>query len=187
MNAILTILALGCIILAIGVLTDPLEGSRFDSFFFINLVLAGAFAWLPVKEQLLQAHMEKAVERLLVMNDVDVYCQSFWDSFYNRLGIAGFVYRGSNRIILEPRSCDGMADYLDRPEKPTARALFTLHVLTHEAMHVAGEYDEVKADCMAFQRNHKTAMYLGVPKNVATRNAVHLHRFRSPAASVFFG
>ena len=116
MNAILILLSLVCIMLAIrGVLTEPLEGSRFDSFFFINLVLAAAFAYLPVKQQMLEAHMEKAVEKLLVMQDVDVYCQSFWDTFYNRLGVAGFVYRGTNKIILEPRTCDGMAGYLDNP------------------------------------------------------------------------
>ena len=131
MNAILILLSLVCVILAIrGVLTEPLEGSRFDSFFFINLVLAAAFAYLPVKQQMLEAHMEKAVEKLLVMQDVDVYCQSFWDTFYNRLGVAGFVYRGTHKIILEPRTCDGMAGYLDNPGSASDAELFSLHVLT---------------------------------------------------------
>ena len=181
MNAILILLSLVCIMLAIrGVLTEPLEGSRFDSFFFINLVLAAAFAYLPVKQQMLEAHMEKAVEKLLVMQDVEVYCQSFWDTFYNRLGVAGFVYRGSHKIILEPRTCDGMAGYLDNPGSPSDAELFSLHVLTHEAMHVGGEYNEIKTDCMAFQRNHVTARLLGVGEAAAVRSAIHLHQWRSP-------
>ena len=171
MNAILILLSLVCVILAIrGVLTEPLEGSRFDSFFFITLVLAAAFAYLPVKQQMLEAHMEKAVEKLLVMQDVDVYCQSFWDTFY----------RGTNKIILEPRTCDGMAGYLDNPGSASDAELFSLHVLTHEAMHVGGEYDEIKTDCKAFQRNHVTARLLGVGEAAAVRSAIHLHHWRSP-------
>ena len=162
-----------------GVLTEPLEGSRFDSFFFINLVLAAAFAYLPVKQQMLEAHMEKAVEKLLVMQDVEVYCQSFWDTFYNRLGVAGFV------IAAVTRSFSSRAPVMAWRVILIIRAavdaeLFSLHVLTHEAMHVGGEYNEIKTDCMAFQRNHVTARLLGVGEAAAVRSAIHLHQWRSP-------
>ena len=186
MNAVLIFLSVGCIALAIrGVLSEPLEGSRFDSFFFITLILAGAFAYLPIKQELFEAKMGKAVEKLLVKRDVEVYCQSFWDTFYNRLGVAGFVYRGSSKIIMEPRSCEGLKGYLDNPKNPNQRELFSLHVLTHEAMHVAGEYNEKKADCMAFQRNHKMAKLLGVSEAASIQSAISLHRWRSPRHPYF--
>ena len=51
-------------------------------------------------------------------------------------------------------------------------------MLTHEAMHIAGEFNEQRADCGAFQRNHVTASLLGVPTAVATRNAIDVHRKR---------
>ncbi len=36
-----------------------------------------------------------------------------------------------------------------------------MHVLTHEAMHMAGITDEARAECLAVQRDAKTARLLG--------------------------
>jgi len=46
-------------------------------------------------------------------------------------------------------------------------------------MHAAGEFNEELADCQAFQRNHRVAMLLGVPNELAAKNAIDIHRTRS--------
>ena len=51
--------------------------------------------------------------------------------------------------------------------------------MTHETMHVDEIYDEIRADCRAFQLNHKMAELLGVETRLATQSAIVAHRFRS--------
>jgi hypothetical protein len=47
-----------------------------------------------------------------------------------------------------------------REEHPAALA-WSVHVLAHESVHVAGHYDEVKAECWGMQLTAKAAMELG--------------------------
>lgn len=176
---LLILLSLIFIGLAIFGVIRGQPGERFDAYFWVMLVLAGVALILPIRHQLFEYELELAVEKLLDKDKVKVSCNSYFDSLFH-LGAAGFVYRGEDIINLEVRTCSAMRDYLDDPAGANGAALYALHVLTHEAMHVAGEYVEITADCQAFQRNHRTAMHLGVPGNVAVFNARTIHRTRSP-------
>lgn len=173
---IVSIIFLG---LAIKSLFGEQMGSRFDAYFFFMLALSLAAAYLPVRHTMFEYKLEDAAERLINYDRVYVHCQSNFDSLYN-LSWAGFVYRGTEKIELEVRTCDDLKAYLDHPATASRRELYALHVLTHETMHVAKEFNEIKADCQAFQRNHRTAMILGVPGNIAIQNAIEIHQNRSP-------
>lgn len=177
----LILFSIGFAFLAIkGALGPKIEGSRFDAYFFIMLGLSLLCAVFPIRQELFESKMAHATEQLLEMDDVEVYCQSFFDTFYNRIGVAGFVYRGGKKIFLEPRTCDNMKAFLGDPENANIRQAYALKTLTHEAMHIGGEYNEIKTDCMAFQRNHRMAELLGVPTWLAEKTARNLHRQRSP-------
>ena len=153
-------------------------GERFDSYFFILLTLTIATASVPIRHMMFQSRLSAAAEELLGKESVHVDCNSYFDSLFH-FNLAGFVYRGSSTMNLEVRSCKDLKSYLKNPSEASSRELFALHVLTHETMHVAGEFNEELADCQAFQRNHKMAELLDVPSNVAAKNAVDIHRTRS--------
>ncbi|MBT5156147.1 MAG: hypothetical protein HON77_13580 [Gammaproteobacteria bacterium] len=161
-----------------GVLGRQWGGNRFDAYFFILITLSTLCAWFPIRHALFEERLAEASERFLSTDRISVNCLSkFGGIFYLR--VAGFVYRGSDIINLKSSTCEQLQAYLDSPALVDNYTLYSLHVLTHEAMHVAGEFNESLADCKAFQRNHKMAEQLGVPSLTAAINSRDLHRFRS--------
>ena len=182
MMLLLTLLSIGFIVLAIIGFVRPQYGERFQFDVYVGamLIVAALLAIFPVRHLLFEMRLARVAEELIGHEHVIVDCQSTFDSIFH-LGAAGFVYRDSGRINLEVRTCRWLRGYLDDPVGADPLELFSLHVLTHEAMHVAGIYNEKRADCSAFQRNHRTAILLGVPGNVAILNARDLHRTRAPS------
>lgn len=174
--AIISVIFLG---FAIKGLFRPIDDNRFDVYFFVMLAIAIGIASFPARHWYFEYSMARGVEKLINRDNVVVKCQSYFDSLYT-YGMAGFVYRGKTVIYLDPKRCNQLKDYVSGPKLYNDRNAYALHVLTHEAMHVAGEYNEMKTDCKAFQRNHKMAMILGVERDIAIRTAIDLHRFRSP-------
>lgn len=153
-------------------------GERFDLYFFIVLTLTIVTSSVPIRHAMFQKSLSTAVEELLEKESAYVDCNTYFDSIFH-FNLAGFVYRGSSTINLEVRVCKNLKSYLKYPDEANSEELFSLHVLTHEAMHVAGELNEALADCKAYQRNHRMAELLGVPGYVAAKNAVDIHRDRS--------
>lgn len=170
-------------IMAVRGALNPLGEKRFDAFFWIMLVCATGFAVLPLRQALFEARLETAVEKLTHRYGVSVICHSRLGSFFhwNKLG---YVSVGDNAIHLRPDMCSELRRYISDPAEANKIAIrhydrvLSLHVLTHEAMHVAQEYNEVKADCQAYQRNHKMAALLGVEEKLAAQSAIVIHRFR---------
>jgi len=182
------LLLLIAILLVIAAFVSAIKshpGDRFDAYFFFLIGLAALASILPMREILLERKMAIATEKFLGHEQVIVDCNSYFDSMFY-MGAAGFVYFGSGKINLEVRTCKAMRAYLDDPEKAGRNERFALHVLTHEAMHVAGTKNEIKTDCQAYQRNHRMAMLLGVPRNVAITHARQIHRERSPYTKGYY-
>lgn len=162
----------------------PISARRFDSAFFMLLILALIIAAFPTRQFLFERKLAVAVEKLTRRDGVSVTCQSLLGSFfhYNKLG---YVQRGKHEIRLRPDICKYLRRYMGDAHAVNKRAvkdydgLMAVHVLTHEAMHINQEYDEVKADCQAYQRNHKMAEYLGVAPRRAAQSAILIHRLRN--------
>ena len=58
--------------------------------------------------------------------------------------------------------CRDLADYLRSDKRAPPRAqVIAGHVLTHEAMHMAGAMSESGAECAALRRDAETALMLG--------------------------
>ena len=179
--------AAACFCICLSVAISPPKGHwRFGRTFFLSLLSAGILAYFPIQQYMFEKKLEKATERFTKFYGVNVICQSRFGSFFhwNKLG---FVVMGSAEINLRPDVCSGLASYLRDPATANKAAIsdydnsvMPLHVLTHEAMHVMGVYDEVETDCKAFQRNHRMAELLGVETGLARQSAIVIHRFRSP-------
>ena len=174
--ALIAVIILG---FAIKGLFKPIGDNRFDAYFFVMLGLAVVVASFPLRHWYFEYRLGQAVDEFLGRNDVVVHCQSYFDSLYT-YGKAGFVYRGGKEIFLDPKRCSQLKDFLADPKLYDDPNAYSLHVLTHEAMHIAGEYNEIKTDCKAFQRNHQLAQILGVDRDIAIRTAIDSHLFRSP-------
>lgn len=177
MHIALVLLAIFFIVLAIRSAWQNEFGSRFDLYFWLMAILAVACLFAPIRHALFEHRLAEVAGQLLDRSDIEVDCNSYIEGMFH-LGPAGYVYEGSKRINLEIRTCRDLRGYLDDPARASYRELWALHILTHEAMHVAGEFNEQLADCQAFQRNHVTAELLGVPAHVAAQNAIDVHRDR---------
>ncbi len=66
-------------------------------------------------------------------------------------------------------------DYLSHPDRADLYELYSLHTLTHESMHVRGELNEAITDCEAIQRAYRAAKLLGIPDNIARKNALEYY------------
>lgn len=161
----------------------PMGPRRFDSYFFSMLLVAALIAAIPIRQEIYERKLAQAAGALIHNQFVGVTCLSRFGGIWNWNAL-GYVYRGSTQIYMQQRTCSDLRDYLSDPSEANQnimndyRTPLALHVLTHEAMHVAGIYDEQEADCSAFQRNHKMAELLGVPRHIAGRSAIVLHRMR---------
>jgi hypothetical protein len=153
-------------------------GSRFDAYFCLLITLAALCAWFPIRHALFEERLADASERFLAQDGIGVNCVSKFGGIFH-LNYAGYVYRGSDVINLKANICELLQQYLASPAQADQSMLYSLHVLTHEAMHVANEFNELLADCKEFQRNHKMAEQLGVPLLIAAINGRDVHRFRS--------
>lgn len=161
----------------------PMGPNRFDSYFFMMLLVAIIVGAIPLRQHFYEEKLAKAAGELINNQFVGVTCLSRFGGIWN-WNAAGFVKMGGTEIYLQQSTCNDLRDYLSDPADANKnmvkdyRAAFGLHVLTHEAMHVAGIYNEQEADCAAFQRNHRMAQLLGVPRNISGQSAIVLHRFR---------
>lgn len=177
--------------LALRGIIRPLGPRRFDSFVAAMLVFAVLAALVPARQAWFEYRLARAVERLTGYPQVTVSCLSRLGGIFHYRA-AGFMKWGTGDISLQPDICSDLRRYLSDPEAANQNAtrdrepLFALHVLTHEAMHVAGIRNEKKTDCAAYQRNHRMAQYLDVPKLDAARSAIYVHRTRSPHHKGYF-
>lgn len=102
----------------------------------------------------------------------DVKCATVFQSVYDKFGLAGTGNPTTGEIVLQYPTCNDLRDYLEAPETASQKAITSLHVFTHEAMHVRGEMNEQKTDCQAIQRNVRAARMLGVRAHIAEVSAL---------------
>ena len=145
----------------------------------IFFVVTSVLSIYPVSYHLFQYKLEEAGSKLLNGKEVRVKCQTFTEDFVGHKA-AGWVYHGDNKVFMTFDVCSRLKRALRNPKTADMDDLIGLQVFTHEVMHVGGEYDEVKTDCMAYQRNHRTAQFLGMSWGESVRAAIYLHKRRDP-------
>jgi len=148
--------------------------------------LAMVFAWMPVRHWHFQ-HLLTEKARLLSENpSTTVYCNSVVDSIFDndarRVGHASPV---TGEIVFQQPWCGHLMDYLDHPEHASDDEIFSLHILTHESMHARGEYNEAKTDCQAIQRDYRAGKMLGLPDDIAKKNARYFYEHLYPKHPYF--
>lgn len=118
-----------------------------------------------------------AAATVLVGHRVEVHCHTAGEEFVHvgaELGSVRFDEDGvpERRTTLVRRTCDALQSYLDgRGTRPAPEQVVAVHVLSHEARHLAGTTDEAHAECEAVQRDAAAARALGATAQDAHRLA----------------
>ena len=154
---------------------DPTPVSK--SYLAVLIALALLCAWPPFNYWRIERLLSTKATQLAESHRASVHCNTIFDTFFDRESLAaGHASPQTGRIVLQYPWCDTLMAYRDHPQRANREELVSLDILTHESMHVRGEYNEAITECEAVQRNFRTARSLGVPEAVARRNALDYYR-----------
>jgi hypothetical protein len=148
--------------------TDSL--GRVRSFPYISvaiLIVAGSGALAPwVLRVRLEGRLGAAASQV-AGHDVEVHCQSFGEAFTDVGAELGYVRFGPDgrpepRTLIKRDQCGDLSDYLGSDKSdPSREQIVAVHVLTHETVHMIGEKNEARTECLAVQMDAKMARALG--------------------------
>ncbi|STX28513.1 Uncharacterised protein [Legionella beliardensis] len=148
----------------------------FKGYLVLLFVLALLCSWPPLHRWYFQRFLTDIARQLSQNPTAIVHCNTLFDTLFDEdVGVGGHADINKGFIVIQYPRCKLLADYIRHPEQATREELISLNILTHESMHVRGEYDEAKTECQAVQRNFLTAKLLGVPALIAKENALNYY------------
>jgi hypothetical protein len=130
-------------------------------------LLVAVVAGVPVVRHARTEARLAQVAAALVGHQVTVRCETLsqaWTSAHTELGYVRFDADGQPEPLatLTVDACSDLSDWMgDHRGDAPQNQVVAVHVLTHEAMHLAGERNEARAECAAVQRDARTAALLG--------------------------
>lgn len=156
--------------------------ANYDLFDFGYLTVLASLtalcAWTPFKFWQLEKKLTHHAALFVQRPEVTVRCTSVFDSIFDPYDMtrAGTAYIETGEIIFHHGWCKHFMNYLEDPIYITDKELFSMHVFTHEVMHVRGELNEQKTDCQAIQRNHLLGEAMGIDPFVARQNSIQYYK-----------
>lgn len=151
----------------------PLSKGVWKGYVYVLAAIGLISIWQPINTWLFQRHMSAIATELADSKPAHVHCNSVLDTMFdpNSTNI-GHANPQSGAIAFQYPWCNTLMAYIRHPQRADREELASLGLLTHESMHVRGEYNEARTECEAVQRNFRTAKLLGVPERIAKRNAL---------------
>jgi hypothetical protein len=141
------------------------------------LVAVGGGLLVPVvRHHRLEGTLSR-VSSTLVGTPVQVHCQTAGEQFVDAGAELGFVRYGADGVperaaLIKRPQCADLSAYLHSDHAhPSRGQVIAVHVLSHEARHMAGTTDEARAECEAIQRDAWAAELLGADARQAWRLA----------------
>jgi len=151
----------------------------------VPLVVA-LLAGIPVVRHARTEARLARVASALVGHRVEVRCETLsqaWTSAHTELGYVRFGADGQPEPLatLTVDACSDLSAWIGghRSDAPQNQVI-AVHVLTHEAMHLAGETNEARTECAAVQRDARTATLLGATAEQARAVARRYWRISYP-------
>jgi hypothetical protein len=132
----------------------------------LSAVLAVGCAIPVLQHHRLEGRLSAAASRIVGF-DVRVHCETPGETMLEATGDLAHVSfdrngRPERRAVVKWEQCRDLSSWLRSPRGDADPAqLIAVHVVTHEAMHMAGILDEAKAECAAVQRDQVMAQALG--------------------------
>jgi hypothetical protein len=146
------------------------ELGRPRRFPWASMVVLAALAVAAAAPGVARASQERrlgAAATALAGAPVAVRCQSLGQAVLDGGPELGYVrWRADGTpeawALIKRDQCRHLAAYVRSDKhRPTRDQVVAVHVLTHEAMHLAGRLGEAGAECAAVQRDARTARLLG--------------------------
>jgi hypothetical protein len=166
--------ALFLVIRWVLVRVDSLGRTRsFPAISFGAALVVSLATGIPV---VLHARMENELARVasdIVGFPVTVQCKTLgqsWIDAHTELGYVPFGPDGvpEHETVLDGQACEDVDSWRRSDHEVLNRdQVIAVHVLTHEAMHMAGIVNEAAAECAAMQRDVRTARALGASREQA--------------------
>jgi hypothetical protein len=128
---------------------------------------------VPILAHAQLEHRLASAASVVAGRHVDVHCQTLSQTWVSAHGELGYVELGPDgvperRTVIALQACDDLSAWLGSNRlTPTRNQVIAVHVITHEAMHMAGEIDEARAECLAMQRDAQLARALGATPDQA--------------------
>lgn len=139
----------------------------------LTLLMALLFAWPPIHTWHLERFLSAKATELADNHRATVHCNTVFDTMLDpEMLAAGHANPRTGKIGIQHPWCDRLSSYLSHPNRASEEELSSLDMFTHESMHVRGELNEAKTECEAVQRNYRAARLLGVPGDIALKNAL---------------
>jgi hypothetical protein len=136
-------------------------------------VLALLFAWPPFSYWRFEHYLSGKATILADAHRAKVHCNTIVDTFMDtHYFAAGHANPKTGEIVFQYPWCSRLMAYRNHPERASREEIASLNILTHESMHVRGEYNEALTECEAVQRNYRAAILIGVPDKIAKKNAL---------------
>lgn len=139
-------------------------------------VLGGAMLIPVARHHQLEQRLDRVASEL-VGAPVSVHCQTPSEEFVDAGAELGYVRWGpggvpEHRTVIKREPCADLRAYAGSDKQaPSLDEVIAVHVLTHEAMHMAGEKSEALTECRAVQRDAWTAQLLGATPDQAMQLA----------------
>jgi len=151
----------------------PDPAPAYKPYLIILVVLALSFAWPPFHHWRIERFLSAKATKLAERYPAKVHCNTIFDTAFDREQLSiGHANPETGEIVIQYPWCETLMDYLDHPDSANAEEIYSLNMLTHESMHVRGEYNEAITECEAVQRNYRAAKLLGVADGTARKNAL---------------
>lgn len=184
---VVTVLLLALVVHRGTRLADPGGASRTSLVLF--LVPALAFGWAfahEARHQWTQARATALTRELTGNPDATSVCQRYAPDLLDLSRNAGHVMSDTPNVAhLRRTTCYDFFSWLTSDMvDPTREQIVAVHVVVHEAMHVAGEFSEGTAECWAIQRDAEAAEFLGASSEDARALAVSYYTDIYPTMSV---
>ena len=124
-------------------------------------LVSGGMAWQAAR---IESRLTESVQQLTGRDDVRVDCRNLLqDLASSRPGEVAYDADGNGSVAeLSWSVCNDIDGWMgDGSGDPSLDEATAVHVLTHEAMHLAGYRNEQETECEAVQRDAATAVLLG--------------------------
>lgn len=137
--------------------------------FGLSMLVLGIFGWQEFKWQQVEIQGTNAVKEVSLNKEGHLRCQRLSEAFFdvNTTRAGSVSSEHPNEAVVNYEQCLDLMGWLNSDKTSVEpKQLQALHVLTHEAVHVSGEYNESVTECAAINRDSITVKELGGSSSV---------------------
>ena len=149
-----------------GLTIRHVQGHRHSIVIPVLLVPALVLGWFEYEDRLANAKITHVATEL-AGHPVHVECQRLGGALIDsgtELGYVAYDQNGrpGDTTIIKHEACDALHEWLGSDKQhPTELQVISVHVLAHEAEHLAGYTSEAVAECRSVQTTEQAALLLG--------------------------